>query len=148
WFPPVECDTQTLRAAMAYHLGPICPCLYGPIGPRPASTTERYVRSASQYVRGQEASRRLGARSPRLFPSLTVTDPAGPAWLPGAASWDDHPAASPCNVCFSGIHVRVASARVERLARPGQIHSESPSPPTPILAAAHPGSPGTTLTDP
>src|SRR5262249_31130558 len=106
--------------------------------PRVQYRSQRYVRSASQYVRGREASRRLGARSPRLFPSLTVTDPAGPAWLPWDDSWDEHPAASPCNVCFSGIHVRVASVRVERLARPGQIHSESPSPPTPILAAAHP----------
>jgi hypothetical protein len=30
----------------------------------------------------------------------------------------------------------------------GQIRSESPSPPTPILAAVHPEPPGTTLTDP
>jgi hypothetical protein len=30
----------------------------------------------------------------------------------------------------------------------GQIRSESPSPPTPILAAVHPEPPGTTLTEP
>jgi len=72
----------------------------------PPGTSQRYglthchpgqIRNAYPKHNQADQARLL----PRQPPSLTVTDPAGPAWLP----WDEHLTASPCNVCFSGIHV-------------------------------------------
>src|SRR5580704_5815375 len=89
----------------------------------------------------KEATRRSGKRPLQLQDlgsASSICDGSRP-WadrlLIGPARW-----ARPGSTIWGQVSSKARNS--------GRIRSESPSPPTPILAAAHPGPPGTTLTSP